>query len=480
MMLEALEIYGMETVENAILAGLVTGDPVLLVGSHGAGKTLLCQRLALALGMEFWAYDAGKAMFEDVLGFPDPSSLATGQVEYVPTPISIWGKEFVLIDELSRANPSMQNKWLEVIRSRRVMGKELADLKYIFAAMNPPTYIGAHPLDAALAGRFAVIVPVPEVTEMKDDAVDRIVRQVSEDDAPMLKKRSRRNSGGNALREFVESCRERMDQLSPIHRSKLSAYVMAVNQFLASREIALDGRRLGMVWRSLQAYISVEQEKCSGAASLLAHEDAIFNCLSFTMPFAALGEDLAKAAIKGAHLHAKAALNGGQPRTIAVMPAEPARAVDIFMQRAKDMLPEERKSLLTRIISGARSENEPERRASALLAIVELATALCRGDLDLDPDDQYRLLSFFLDSTMMDVECDQDEMEDILRILSEVIELSPEADLHDRAAFLGFRLGCQCHQESGWRRSRNSRDENTVAKITAEVSRILGDKGGRS
>jgi hypothetical protein len=81
---------------------------------------------------------------------------------------------------------------------------------------------------------------------------------------------------------------------------------------------------------------------------------------------------------------------------------------------------------------------------------------------------------------MMDVECDQDEMEDILRILSEVIELSPEADLHDRAAFLGFRLGCQCHQESGWRRSRNSRDENTVAKITAEVSRILGDKGGRS
>jgi len=40
---------------------------------------------------------------------------------------------------------------------------------------------------AALAGRFAVIVQVPEVSDMPADAVARIVRQISEDDAPMLK-----------------------------------------------------------------------------------------------------------------------------------------------------------------------------------------------------------------------------------------------------------------------------------------------------
>jgi MoxR-like ATPase len=186
-MLEQIGLYGLERIENAVLAGLVTGDPLLLIGSHGSGKTLLCSRLAKALGLNFWAYDAGKALFEDVLGFPNPASKSSGQVEYVPTPISIWGKEFVLIDELSRANPSMQNKWLEVIRSRKIMGKEVRDLKYIFAAMNPPSYLGAHPLDAALAGRFAIIVQVPEVSEMPEAAVSRIVSQISEDDAPMLK-----------------------------------------------------------------------------------------------------------------------------------------------------------------------------------------------------------------------------------------------------------------------------------------------------
>jgi hypothetical protein len=131
-----------------------------------------------------------------------------------------------------------------------IYGMELADLKHLFSAMNPPTCIGTHPLDTALAGRFAVIAPVSEVWEMKDDAVDRIVQQVSEDDAPMLKRQGRRNSGGNFLRKFVGSCRERMNQLSRTHRAKLSAYVTTVNKFLASREIALDGRRLGMVWRS--------------------------------------------------------------------------------------------------------------------------------------------------------------------------------------------------------------------------------------
>ncbi len=78
----------------------------------------------------------------------------------------------------------MQNKWLEVIRSRRIMGKNLDGLKYIIAAMNPPSYIGAHPLDAALAGRFAFVIHVPEVSDMSNQAVSNIVRQVSEDDAP--------------------------------------------------------------------------------------------------------------------------------------------------------------------------------------------------------------------------------------------------------------------------------------------------------
>jgi MoxR-like ATPase len=65
-------------------------------------------------------YDASKALFEDMIGFPDPSSIASGEIKYVPTKLSLWDKEFILVDEISRARAEMQNKWLEVIRGRNL------------------------------------------------------------------------------------------------------------------------------------------------------------------------------------------------------------------------------------------------------------------------------------------------------------------------------------------------------------------------
>ena len=62
----------------------MTQDPVLLVGGHDAAKTLLINRLARALNKKFYAYDASKAMFEDVIGFPNPHSLSNGIIEYTP------------------------------------------------------------------------------------------------------------------------------------------------------------------------------------------------------------------------------------------------------------------------------------------------------------------------------------------------------------------------------------------------------------
>ena len=187
--LAPLGLYGLHEVENAILAGLATGEPFLLVGSHGSAKTLLAPRVAETLGFRYHAYDASKAMFEDLIGFPDPSGLVKGEVRYARTPLSIYDKEFVLIDEISLASPTMQSKWLEVIRSRKVMGLEIASLRHIIAAMNPPTvYAGAIPLDVALAGRFGFIVPMPELRRMGAEDLVRIMTHVGADDAPLLAK----------------------------------------------------------------------------------------------------------------------------------------------------------------------------------------------------------------------------------------------------------------------------------------------------
>jgi len=449
-MLEQIGIYGMEKIETALLAGLVTGDPVLLVGSHGSGKTLLCSRLAQALGLNFWAYDAGKALFEDVLGFPNPASLSSGEIAYIPTPISIWGKEFVLIDELSRANPAMQNKWLEVIRSRKIMGKPLPDLKFIFAAMNPTTYLGTHPLDAALAGRFAIIVQVPEVSEMPPEAVSRIVSQISEDDAPMLQAQ-RRAPQDLDLPGFLATCRTRLSAFPAELRERLSGYVQAVSQFLASREIPLDGRRLGMIWRSLQAYLAVLMVK-NRQTDLVCedHAEEIFELLPFSLPFTALAENLSEAVLKAAHLHARIALSGGQPRGVVTLPGDSLQAADVFIANAPRMLPEERKAGLTRFISRAKSDTGIEQKAPAIVAMLKLVSAVCEGSLRLDPDDQYRVLSFYLRSAVL-----EHSSASPLVLFHAVAQQEADLDWQDPKAILSFRLAApsvlaKINKNRGW------------------------------
>jgi MoxR-like ATPase len=77
--------------------------------------------------------------------------LKHGVVEYVPSPVTIWDKELVLIDELNRAVPELQSKWLEIIRSRKIMGFQ-TQVKWVWAAMNPMSYSATNALDAALVG----------------------------------------------------------------------------------------------------------------------------------------------------------------------------------------------------------------------------------------------------------------------------------------------------------------------------------------
>ena len=73
MILSQLGIFGWkEADENLVLASLLTGDPLLLIGNHGCAKTHVANKVAQALGRRFLVYDASKAMFEDVLGPGDP------------------------------------------------------------------------------------------------------------------------------------------------------------------------------------------------------------------------------------------------------------------------------------------------------------------------------------------------------------------------------------------------------------------------
>jgi MoxR-like ATPase len=95
-LLECLGVYGWDTeTENAVLASLITGDPILLIGKLGSAKTYMPEVLAGALEKRYQSYDASKCLFEDTIGFLDIEKLKRGEVGYLESPITIWDKEVV-------------------------------------------------------------------------------------------------------------------------------------------------------------------------------------------------------------------------------------------------------------------------------------------------------------------------------------------------------------------------------------------------
>ncbi len=90
MILSQLGIFGWnEADEDLVLASLLTGDPLLLIGNHGCAKTHVANKVAQALGRKFLVYDASKAMFEDVLGYPNVEKLKQSYARYDFVTISL-------------------------------------------------------------------------------------------------------------------------------------------------------------------------------------------------------------------------------------------------------------------------------------------------------------------------------------------------------------------------------------------------------
>jgi hypothetical protein len=165
-----LGLLGWEKLEPVLLAALATCEPLLLIGKHGTAKSFLLERLAQALGLTYRFYNASLVNYDDLVGIPVPDAQQTS-LRYISTPTAIWDAEVVFIDELNRTRPDLQNKLFSIIHEKRVQGVNLDKLRYRWAAMNPPpaddqepgdVYLGAEPLDPALADRFGFLIEVPD------------------------------------------------------------------------------------------------------------------------------------------------------------------------------------------------------------------------------------------------------------------------------------------------------------------------------
>ncbi|HOD00251.1 MAG TPA: MoxR family ATPase [Myxococcota bacterium] len=357
-----LGIHGCRAIEDYVIAGMALGEPVLLIGAPGSAKTAMTERLASDMHLRFWAYDASKAMFEDIVGFPDPASLGRGEVRYVPTPLSLMGKQFVLVDEVSRAHPALQNKWLEIIRSRRVMGIDLPDLQMVFGAMNPPGLAGTVPLDEALAGRFTFHIQVPDINAMSDGERRSVIEAGDRNPIDSGDRSSR-------IRWIVRAAREAMAAVETEYGSVITTYVAELSRYLAGRDWKLDGRRQGMIRRGLIAYVATRSLFMEGTPSPGSLSRMLRVGIEGLLPFDAVGRDLPRVILDSAHQYAGAAMAGN---VRSLPPSDLLMAADMVARGMVVRDGDQLSMLVTRILQTLDRAGRTEERIKAGAALLIL------------------------------------------------------------------------------------------------------------
>lgn len=170
-------LIGWEPIEPIVVAAMAARLPILMVGFHGTTKTdsaSVLSRSALADEQaRFVSYLTPMTTLEDMIGFIDPSSLASGKTRYVETGTSVWTARAVLLDEINRANAMTVSKFMELVRTGLVLGTDTG-VQYVFGTCNPTRGYRTSYLDLAFASRW-VIVEVPDVGKLSDQNLDTIL-----------------------------------------------------------------------------------------------------------------------------------------------------------------------------------------------------------------------------------------------------------------------------------------------------------------
>jgi MoxR-like ATPase len=323
-----LGLVGMASLEPAVLASLATRSPLLLIGAHGSGKSLLLERLAVALGLSWRHYNAALVNFDDLVGYPLPDE--RGQLRFVQTPASVWGAQCVFIDEISRARLDVQNRLFPIIHEKRVQGIALDALEHRWAAMNPPSgdddtddanvYAGSQPLDLALADRFALQVRVPDWRAFGEADQEAVIRAAHAGPDPQA---------GALWAAAVQATRERLPMVQAQWGASIARYVRLLAGLLAEAGAVLSARRAGMVAGNVA---SVHAARLSADASARIEDSAWIAALS-SMPFAAAGGRLDDAKLLACHREAwrQAAARAEDPMSRILAERDPVARVKLAL-----------------------------------------------------------------------------------------------------------------------------------------------------
>lgn len=158
-------VFGQERVVELVLAGVLAGGHVLLVGAPGLAKTRLVSALARVLGLDW-----GRVQFTpdlmpaDILGSEvlDADEAGRRHFRFIKGPIFT---SLLMADEINRASPRTQSALLQAMQEHEVtiagQAYRLPEPFHVLATQNPIEHEGAYPLPEAQLDRFLLQVDVP-------------------------------------------------------------------------------------------------------------------------------------------------------------------------------------------------------------------------------------------------------------------------------------------------------------------------------
>ena len=250
--MQRIDIEGWEALDPIILAVLAMNGNALLVGFHGAAKSLIISRLGELLGKETQCILAPNLSIDDLTGVPWVAENEQELKFLTAGKAGIWRVQFLLIDEPNRAAPLTMGKLHSILHERRLLGIDLDNLEVIFAAINPLTDDDAtddmgllFPLSAPMLDRFYFFLQTPTLFELSEEELRRILQKT------LTSKTAKRKPSGAWLRTLIKNVRTLIKEVQSSHAEFLTDYLIFFSALLHERaKVTITTRRINLLAES--------------------------------------------------------------------------------------------------------------------------------------------------------------------------------------------------------------------------------------
>ncbi len=157
-------IFGQGAVVDHVLASLISGGHVLLIGVPGVAKTLLVETLAHVLGLDSNRVQCTPDLMpSDILGSEvlEEGEKGKRSFRFIEGPVFT---QFLMADEINRASPRTQSALLQAMQEHEVSvsgkARKLPEPFHVLATQNPIEQEGTYPLPEAQLDRFLMQIDV--------------------------------------------------------------------------------------------------------------------------------------------------------------------------------------------------------------------------------------------------------------------------------------------------------------------------------